>query len=148
MRKQKILFVLKGIGLWIVGALAIMVPLSRVNLIQFWHLKRGIRTDGVVTRLEPANHQAVHYTYEVAKQIYSGVGRAEFGNPEFCCLVIGQRVIVYYILERPSKSCVGIPDELIKNETSSIALAGVIFPLFAIFAFSYRYPPFKNWLLN
>jgi hypothetical protein len=148
MREQKIHFLVKGIGLWIVGALAIMIPLSRVNLTQYWRLKHGVLSHGVVTGLEPGNHQAVRYTYQVGKEIHSGVGRAGFGNPEFCCLAVGQQVIVYYLPENPSESCVGILDELIKNETSSIALTGVIFPLFAMVGFSYRYPPFKRWLLN
>jgi hypothetical protein len=148
MRKQKIHFLLKGLGLWILGALAITIPLSRVNLTQLWRLKHGVPIHGVVTGLEPGNHQAVHYEYKVAIEAYSGTGRAGFGNPEFCCLAVGQDVIVYYLPESPSESCVGIPDELIKNEMSSIALAGIIFPLFAMVGFSYRWPPFKRWLLN
>ena len=131
-----------------VGALAIMIPLSRVNLIRFWHLKSGVPTQGVVTTLESRNHQAVHYTYQVAKQIYSGTGRAGFGNPGFCCLAVGQQIIVYYRTENPAESCAGIPDELMKNEGASIALGGIIFPLFAMVGFSYRYPPFKRWLLS
>jgi hypothetical protein len=101
-----------------------------------------------VTGLEPGNHQAVRYTYRVADAVYSGTGRAGFGNPEFCCLAVGQNVIVYYLSDSPSESCIGIPDELIKNEISSVAVAGTILPLFAMIVVSYRYPPFKRWLLS
>jgi hypothetical protein len=35
MQKQKIQFFVKGLGVWALGALAIMIPLSRVNLTQY-----------------------------------------------------------------------------------------------------------------
>jgi len=148
MRKQKFKFLAKALGIWVLGALAIMVPLSRVNLTQYRRFKHGVLTQGVVTGLEPGNHQAVRYSYKVVDVTYPRTGRAGFGNPEFCCLAAGQNVIVYYLPESPSESCIGIPDELIKNEISSIAAAGIILPLFAIIGFSYRFPPFKRWLLN
>jgi hypothetical protein len=84
---------IKLLGLWLVGALAITIPLSRINLTEYYRLSRGVRTHGVVTGLEPANHQAVHYTYQVDGKTYSGAGQAGFGNPEFCLLSLRSSAI-------------------------------------------------------
>lgn len=139
---------LKGFGLWFVGALAIAIPLSQINLARFFRLaKDGVRTEGVVTALQPGNHQAVIYRFENASKTYSNIGRAGFGNPEFCCLTVGQKLIVYYLPDDPTTSCAGIPKELIENEVPPIVLAGIFFPLFAMTIYSLRLPRFRRWLL-
>jgi hypothetical protein len=149
MSGRRIRFVLKALSLWLLGALAISIPLSRFNLVKFYHLNReGVRTNGVVTDLQAANHEAVYYKYEAVGEIHSGSGRAGFGNPEFCCLTVGQNVIVYYLRSQPSESCLGVPDDLIKNEVPPIALAAITFPIFAMVVYSYRIPRFKRWLLG
>jgi hypothetical protein len=146
---QRIRFIFKCFGLWLLGALAISIPLWRVDLVDFYRLKHeGVRINGVVTKLDPGDHQAVYYKYEVAGSIYTGIGRAGFGNPEFCCVTIGENVVVYYVRAKPSKSCIGIPDVLIKNDIVPIAFAAITFPIFAIFMYSYRIPRFKRWLLG
>lgn len=150
MRDRRIRFLWRSFSHWLLGALAISILLSSIddNLFRFYHLKHeGVRTNGVVTKLEPGNHQAVYYSYEAAGEIHSGSGMAGFGNPEFCCLRVGQKVIVYYLRTSPATSCIGIPDELIKNEATFVALAAIMFPIFAILGFSYRIPLFKQWLL-
>ena len=139
---------IKILMLWFVGALAIATPLYRLNMPHFLQLRQGLRSNGVVTGLEPANHQAVRYKFDVSGNEYSGVGRAGYGNSEFCCLSVGQNVIVYYDPADPSKSCLGIPEKLIKNEIPPILLAGIVFPVFALAGWSYRYPPFRRWLLR
>lgn len=139
---------IKLLMLWFLGALAIAIPLYRLNMPHFLQLRRGLRSTGVVTDLEPADHQAVRYKFDASGNEYSGVGRAGFGNPEFCCLSVGQNAIVYYDPADPSKSCLGIPEQLIKNEIPPILLAGIVFPVFALAGWSYRYPPFRRWLLR
>ena len=142
-------FLLKAFGLWILGALAISIPLCRINLIHFYRLKRsGVRTNGMVTALRASEHQAVYYKYEAAGQTYSGSGRAGFGNPEFCCLAVGQNVIVYYLPSHASESCIGVPDDLVGNEVPPIAGAGIAFPILAIAAYSWRIRSFRRWLLG
>lgn len=139
---------IKILVLWSAGALAIAIPLYRLNMPHYLQLTHGIRGHGIVTALEPTDHQAVRYKFEASGKIYSGVGRAGFGNPEFCCLSLGQNVIVYYDPADPSVSSLGIPQELIKNEVPPILLAGIAFPAFALVGWSYRYPPFRQWLLK
>jgi hypothetical protein len=146
---RRIQFLGKTFGLWLLGALAITIPLSRINLVQFYRLRRmGVATSGVVTDLQPGNHQAVYYSYEASAKTFSGIGRAGFGNPESCCLKVGQTVIVYYLPSAPWESRAGLPNELIENEVPPIILAGITFPLFAMAIYSWRYPPFKRWLLD
>lgn len=148
MGDRGIRFLLKSLSLWLLGALAISIPVARINLVSFYLLKHeGVRTNGVVTKLDAGDHQAVYYEYEAAGQTHLGIGMAGFGNPEFCCLARGQRVIVYYLASDPSKSCIGVPDLLIKNEVPPIVGAAVAFPIFFIVGYSYRIPRFKRWLL-
>ena len=139
---------LKVFGLWLIGALAIAIPLSQINLVRFYRLmQEDVRMNGVVTELQPGNHQSVYYSFKLADRTYSGIGRAGFGNPEFCCLTVGQSLIVYYLPADPWVSCSGIPKQLIKNEVVSIVLAGITFPLFAMAAYCSRSPRFRRWLL-
>jgi hypothetical protein len=75
--------VAKVLVLWLVGALAIAIPIYRVNMPHYQRLARGLRGIGVVTALEPGNHQAVRYKFDAGGKTYLGVGRAGFGNAEF-----------------------------------------------------------------
>ena len=68
----------KILALWFVGALAIGIPLYRINMPHFQRLTRGVHVIGVVTALEPGNHQAVRYEFDAGGRTYSGVGRAGF----------------------------------------------------------------------
>jgi hypothetical protein len=148
MRQRLPRILLKSLGLWLVGALAIAIPISQINLVQFYRLKEeGVRAKGMVTKLEPGNHQSVYYSFVLSGRIYSGIGRAGFGNPEFCCLTVGQSLIVYYLPSDPFVSCSGVPLELIRNELPPIVLAGFFFPLFAMAVYTSRFPRFRQWLL-
>jgi hypothetical protein len=149
MSKRTLRLLMKIFTLCLVGALAIVVPLSRINLVRFYRLLHvGVKTSGVVTDMQPTNHEAVYYSYEADGRAFTGVGRAGFGNPEFCCLKVGQPVIVYYLPNATQESCLGLPNELIKNEAPPIALAGITFPLFALAVYASRIPRFKRWLLD
>jgi uncharacterized protein DUF3592 len=133
--------------LWFLGAFLIAVLASGGNLVHFYRLARwGVSARGVVTALEPGNHQAVHYSYEVHGNSYSGIGWGGFGNPAFGLLSVGQAVFVYYLPNEPSVSCIGYPDQLLANEEIPIILAALIFPPLALFAWRSRYPSFRAWL--
>jgi hypothetical protein len=137
----------KFLLLWFVGAFLILILASRGSVIWFYRLAHvGVSTRGVVTALEPGNHQAVHYSYEVQGSVYSGTGWGDFGNPAFGVLSVGQTGFVYYLPKEPSVSCLGYPDELLTNEEIPIILAALTFPPFALFAWRYRYPSFRHWL--
>jgi Protein of unknown function (DUF3592) len=137
----------KFLLLWVLGAFLIAALASRGNLVHFYRLAHwGVSTRGVVTALEPSNHQAVHYSYEVHDSSYSGIGSGGFENPAFGFLSVGQAVFVYYLPNEPSVSCMGHPDQLLTNEEIPIILAALIFPPLALFAWRYRYPSFRAWL--
>lgn len=139
----------KVFGLWLIGALAITIPISHINLIRFYQLEReGVRTSAVVTNLQPDNHQSVYYSFEVAGKTYSGAGWAGFGNPEFRSLTVGQNLIVYYLRADPRISCAGIPEKLIENEVPPITLAGITVPLLALAVCCWNLPKFRRWLLG
>jgi hypothetical protein len=149
MSKRPLRVLVKILTLWLLGAVAIVVPMSRFDLARFYRLLHvGVETSGVVTDMQPTNHEAVYYSYEADGRVFTGVGRAGFGNPEFCCLKVGQPVIVYYLPNATQESCLGLPNELIKNEATPIALAGITFPLFALAVYASRIPRFKRWLLD
>jgi Protein of unknown function (DUF3592) len=139
---------LRVIGLWLVGAFVFGGLAFQVFSVKlFYRLKReGVRTTGTVTRLEAANHQSVYYSFEVLGGTYSSIGRAGFGNPEFCCLTVGQNVIVYYLPNEPFTSCLGIPQLLLENEIIPVLLAGITFPIVPITGYSSRFPKFRRWL--
>jgi hypothetical protein len=112
-----------------VGALVIGTALSRQNLRGYRRLAaRGIPELGTATALEPLNHQFVDYSYQVGGRILSASGRAGFGNPDFCCLHVGDRVSVSYLSDDPAHSCLGNPQLLLRNEAGSVFLAALLFP--------------------
>jgi len=135
--------------LWFVGALLVVITLSRSNLIRFYRLAHeGVSTRGMVTALEPLNHQAVHYSYEVEGRSDKGIGWAGYGNPQFEVLSINPELSVYYLPKQPSISCIGKPDRLLRNEEIPIILAGLIVPTFVLFVGGLAYPRFRLWLLR
>ena len=137
----------KFLLLWLLGAFLIAVLASRGNLFRFYRLARwGVSARGVVTALEPGNHQAVHYSYEVDGSSFSWIGWGDFGNPAFGFLSVGQVVFVYYLPNEPSVSCMGYPDQLLMNEEVPIILAAIFFPPLALLAWRFRYPSFRALL--
>ena len=140
---------LRVIGLWLVGALVFGgLGLQVFSVKLFYRLKwEGVRTTGTVTRLQAANHQSVYYSFEASGRSYSSIGRAGFGNPEFCRLIVGQNVTVYYLPDDPFTSCLGNPQLLLENEIMPVLLAGITFPIVAIVGYSSRFPKFRRWLL-
>jgi hypothetical protein len=77
----------------------------------------------------------------VSGRVFSGKGNAGAGNPEFPLLHVGEEVSVSYLTDDPYVSCLGNPDDLLRNETISVSLATIIFP-------AARYSPFRPWLTN
>lgn len=119
-----------------------------INLTRFYELKRhGQQAQGVVTNLIPNNHREVDDSFVVNGRSHAGRGVAGYGNAQFRAITLGYSVIVYYLPEDPTVSCLGIPQELFANELTTIVLAGFTFPIFAMIVYAYRYPRFKNWLL-
>jgi hypothetical protein len=80
-------FFTKLLLLWIFLALMVGALLSSMNLFQYRRLAdHGLPVTGIVTGLEPKNHQFVDYSYGVSGQMFSGAGNAGRGNPGFALL--------------------------------------------------------------
>jgi Protein of unknown function (DUF3592) len=103
--------------------------------------KRAVRTEGTVTGKEPENHQFIRYSYEVGGQAYSGLGSAEYGNPTFEQLNIGDQVNVFYDSDNPSESILGEPEAQATSITIVVLFVAIAFPLLAMIGL-YQ----KGWL--
>ena len=68
----------------------------------------------------------------VSGRVFSGKGNAGAGNPEFALRHVGEAFSVSYLTDDPCVSCLGNPDDLLRNETIGVSLATIIFPRFAI----------------
>ena len=101
----------------------------------------AVETTGKVTAKEPSNHRAIRYSYQVDGQMYSGIGNAGRGNPEFDQLEIGSPLKVYYDPNDPGKSLLGNPTEQWNSLTRGViflALAGSVLCLAGLYS--------KGWL--
>jgi hypothetical protein len=92
---------------------------------------------------------SVRWVFDIVSgRVFSAKGNAGAGHPEFALLHVGEEVSVSYLTDDPYVSCLGGPDDLLRNETISVSLATIIFPAFAIAAFAARYSAFRRWLTN
>jgi len=99
-----------------------------INPMQDFDLsRRGVKTRGVVTILEPKNHEIVRYRYAVSGRDYEGSGHGGRGNAAFSNMTIGQDVIVFYDPTKPEISTLGYPERHL-----TVNLAGVVFVAIAI----------------
>lgn len=116
-------------GVWLaLTTLAAIIGFLIINPMQDYHLaESGLQTTGIVTAIEPENHQIVRYKYSVSGKDYSGSGHGGRGNPAFANITIAQVVIVFYDPQKPETSTLGYPQQHLK-----VNLAGVIFVAVAI----------------
>lgn len=87
--------------------------------------ERGATARGVVTAKGPDTE--VHYSFEVDGTVYSGVGAAGYGNPEFEALSDGDDVMVSYMPGKPSDSMLGLASEHLRDQNRAIALGLLLF---------------------
>jgi hypothetical protein len=110
--------------------------------------RRGILACGTVSSIDPKNHQAAHYSYEVDGKTYLGIqqgGVGNQGNGSPCNYTL-TRYIVYYLPENPRISCLGNPNSQLENEEISFFLAILIFPPVVLLIYRARYTRFRKWL--
>jgi len=92
-------------------------------------LQYGIATFGKVTAKEPDNHATVRYSFDVDSKTYFGGGSAGFGTSSFDELKVGDDVLVVYMPNNPSVSCLGHPKALLKDDLTFVGLATVFVPI-------------------
>ena len=124
------------VAVWTVIALTIGLLLGSLNLGRFHALSSGgVKTYGTVLALEPSNHQAVHYAYQVDGVAYKGSGTVGEGNTSFGSLSPGESVLLEYTPTNPASSALGDTHARLHNEITSIAIAVLLFPSAIVFGF-------------
>jgi hypothetical protein len=119
----------RGLVTWLACSLILGFIVGRINLPKYLPLaQRGLRTNGVVSAKEPANHQTIHYTYEVGGLSYSGSSSHTGGNPDFKRLSVGDSVLVTYDEWSPQVSVLGDAKLLLRDEEVSVGMVAVLFP--------------------
>jgi hypothetical protein len=124
---------------WVVLAVGVAVLLGSLNLRDYMALARhGVATRGTVLKLEPEVHQTVRYSYRVDGVIHEGKGTVGRGNPCFCDLTAGDRILVYYDAGDPRISVMGEPAPRLENELISVGAAALLFPSFLVLAMAFK----------
>jgi hypothetical protein len=112
----------------------IVIVLGSINWVTYNRLaSHGIEAQGTVTNTDCANHGVFSYRFSANGKVYEAKGTTGYGNPSCYVLNVGNSVIVYYLPENPAVSIPGNISPRLANETSTIFLAALISPLFAIF---------------
>lgn len=116
-------------------ALGLLVCLGaailRLDWPKYQRLKaRGVWVEGWVTAKGLGEKDSVSYSFLVGSKLYSGEGRAGYGNPAFPSLAVEDRVIVYYLPQNPDVSCLGVPMELLREQNRVMAWLILILGMF------------------
>lgn len=123
---------------WLFLACASALLLGQLNWIGYQRLvRRGIRVDGTVAQVLPQMHATVRYNYEAGGRRYDGQTQPWPPNPPIEGLTSGAKVTVYYDPQNPEKSVLGSPNELLKNETITIAIVVLVVPTMIVLAWRY-----------
>ncbi len=94
--------------------------------------QHGKATTGWVTAKGLNKSRKINYSFAADGRIYSGVGRAGFGTPEFKDLNKGDEVLIFYLPEKPEISVLGDPKSHLRQQNRLLAF---MFTFIAIFAF-------------
>jgi Protein of unknown function (DUF3592) len=115
-------------GIWLVVALFVMWVVGRGPL-KYYRLKNGGRvTEGVAIAIEP--HEQIRYSFTHKEQRYIAVGIVGLGTPPFEEIALGDRLPVHYLPESPETSCLGDPQQLLRDELPIVIVAPIVFPTF------------------
>lgn len=89
--------------------------------------ERGVAVDGWVTVKGLGAPDGVSYSFEAGGRTYSGVGKAGYGNKEFADLKAGERVLVFYLPEKPERHCLGDPSEHLRDQNRAMFVPLALF---------------------
>jgi hypothetical protein len=98
--------------------------------------ERGSVAYGVVTAKSAGRARLVNYTFSAADRLYSGVGRAGYGNPEFSELAVDDRVLIFYLPTDPDVSLLGDPAEHLRDQNRIIIWSLTFAAVVAFVSFS------------
>ncbi|GAB3096001.1 hypothetical protein GCM10027159_14550 [Lysobacter terrae] len=127
---------LRYLAAWVALALCFGALVGSLNIPRLRTLaSEGVKARGTVIALEPTNHRAVRYSYQVGNATYSGVGSDGYGNPDFDSLDTGDSILLYYGATAPATSVLGEPRARLRNEVSSVVSVMLFFPSIIVLAF-------------
>ena len=119
---------MKFLILWLVLFLTVAFSLGSLNWYNYRFFSlHGVMETGVVVGYYPKDHRAIVYQYTVHGQTYSSEGKSWKPTSQGSSENIGKPVIICYDPDKPERSILGDPHELLKNETVSILLAAFFF---------------------
>ena len=84
-------------------------------------MQQGANSQATIVRTVPGSDCLAEYSFSVAGRSYSGAGSQ-------CNVKVGQKVVVTYLVEDPSRSCLGYAGERLANEVVSFFFGGLTFP--------------------
>lgn len=85
--------------------------------------REGKATTGWVTAKGLNGQRRVNYSFAADGRVYSGLGRAGFGTPEFNQLNPGDEVLIFYLPRTPEVSELGDPKEHLRQQNRVLAFA-------------------------
>ena len=111
----------------------VLIFVSVIAVLSFW-LKNASRwpdyrrlahhgraTTGWVTATGLNGQRKVNYSFAADGRIYSGLGRAGFGAPNFTSLQKGDDVLVFYLPKEPEVSVLGDPGDHLRQQNRILA---------------------------
>ena len=122
--------------LWVFLTIACAIGGAAIlNLRKFYVLsERGVSAQGQITRTEPENHGAIHYSFAVMQQTYSGIGSAGNMHRKFDEVTVGDTVPVVYDPADPESSCLGDANKQLTSLTHGVVFIS-LFPSFTFFVY-------------
>jgi len=126
--------------LWLVTTAGFAIAGAGIlNLPKFYRLsKQGVHANALVTALEPNNHNAVYYSYNVNGLSYSGAGTASSVDRQSKTMTIGETVPIVYDPADPNSSCLGDPNEQFRSLTHGVIFISC-FPTISFFVLYLRH---------
>src|SRR5581483_10953255 len=122
--------------IWLLVAIAAAALLSS-NLRMYATLAdSGVKSQGIIIRTEPMNHELVFYSYQVGGVSYQGADNVGLGNTNFAGLSLGEFLMIYYLPSNPRISILGEPAAKLKNEIIFVSMVTLFAPTFIVCIFA------------
>lgn len=108
---------------------------SRRDWAVYWALqRRGLPSEGWVTATEPLGPGTVGYAFYAGRVLKTGVSEPRRAGLDPAEYRVGDRVVVYYLPERPSVSVLGEPRDYLRGQEMLLIWALLVFVPFTLWA--------------
>jgi len=122
--------------IWTVLVLAFAAVTGRKAL-DYYRLKNsGVSTQGIAMTRKP--HNQIEYSFRAGEVAHTDVGVPGMGSPPVDKIALGQTVPVYFLPQNPDISCLGSPEELLRNELPPVLAVTLLFPSAIVGVIAFR----------